>query len=166
MNSLDGTMAHPIVSIGGTGITLSSLLSAGFILVLAASAIWIIRQLTKRAQGRLGEGRASTLYVAGQVVRYIIVFAAIATAISALGVDLSALSLFAGALGVGIGLGLQDVVKNFVCGIILLFDGSIEIGDYVELETRKNRWSFGGYGDSLIGSDHGEPWWIQSPCSV
>lgn len=40
----------------------------------------------------------------------------------------------AGALGVGIGLGLQDVVKNFVCGIILLFDGSIEVGDYVELE--------------------------------
>jgi len=54
--------------------------------------------------------------------------------VSTLGVDLSALSLFAGALGVGIGLGLQDIVKNFVCGIILLFDRSIEVGDYVELE--------------------------------
>ena len=35
-----------------------------------------------------------------------------------------------------------------------------------QLDTRKNRWSFGVDGDSLIESDHGEPWWIRSPCSV
>lgn len=38
--------------------------------------------------------------------------------------------------------------------------------DPVELETRKNLWRLGGDGDSLIGNDHGEPWWIRSPCSV
>ncbi|MCG7350055.1 beta family protein [Sphingomonas sp. ACRSK] len=37
---------------------------------------------------------------------------------------------------------------------------------FPELDTRKNRWRFGGYGDSLIRSDDGEPWWIPSPCSV
>lgn len=133
MEGLDKVVAEPILNFGNTGISLRSIIVAGAILAVAAFAIWIIRQLTVRAQGKLGEGRASTLYVAGQVARYIIVFAALAAAISALGVDLSALSLFAGALGVGIGLGLQDVVKNFVCGLILLFDGSIEVGDYVEL---------------------------------
>ena len=40
-------------------------------------------------------------------------------------------------------------------------------GDPLEkLETRKNRWRFGGGGDSLMGSDHGEPLWTPSPCSV
>ncbi|PKP67763.1 MAG: transporter [Alphaproteobacteria bacterium HGW-Alphaproteobacteria-5] len=134
LGGLDEAVAQPILNIGSTGISLRSIIVAGAILAAAALAIWVIRRLTARAQGKLGEGRASTLYVAGQVARYIIVFAALAAAISALGVDLSALSLFAGALGVGIGLGLQDVVKNFVCGLILLFDGSIEVGDYVELD--------------------------------
>lgn len=134
MNELDKAVAQPILDIGGTGISLGSIIISAAILSAAALSMWLIRQLTARAQRKLGEGRASTLYVAGQVARYVIVFAALAAAISTLGVDLSALSLFAGALGVGIGLGLQDVVKNFVCGIILLFDGSIEVGDYVELD--------------------------------
>lgn len=131
MNGLDKAGAQPLVQ---TTITLSSLISAGIIIAVAAFLIWLIRKVTSRAQSRLGDGRASTLYIAGQVARYVVVFGALAATISALGVDLSALSLFAGALGVGIGLGLQDVVKNFVCGIILLFDGSIEVGDYIELE--------------------------------
>lgn len=134
MNNVDEVVARPIVTIGNSGISLGSLLTAGAIFAFATVAIWMIRQITLRAQRRLGEGRTSTLYIAAQVARYIVVFGAIAATISTLGVDLSALSLFAGALGVGIGLGLQDVVKNFVCGIILLFDGSIEVGDYVELD--------------------------------
>ncbi|HQV02851.1 MULTISPECIES: mechanosensitive ion channel domain-containing protein [unclassified Novosphingobium] len=127
-------LSREIFSIGSTGISLQSITSAAIIIAASFLAVWLIRYLIGRAQKRLGENRASTLYVGGQVARYVIVVAAIAAAISALGVDLSALSLFAGALGVGIGLGLQDVVKNFVCGLILLFDGSIEIGDFVEID--------------------------------
>ena len=134
MLGLDITATTPILKIGGAGISLESLVKAGAIVAIAAGAIWTIRFFTNRAQSRLGDGRASALYVAGQVARYVIIFTALAAAVSALGVDLSALSLFAGALGVGIGLGLQDVVKNFVCGLILLFDGSIEVNDFIELD--------------------------------
>ena len=134
MTGIDKAAEQPLVNLGGSAITLGSLVSAATILLIATLLIWLIRQLTLRAQRRLGEGRTSTLYIAAQVARYVVIFGAIAATISTLGVDLSALSLFAGALGVGIGLGLQDVVKNFVCGIILLFDGSIEVGDYVELD--------------------------------
>jgi len=94
-----------------------------------------VRRLVRRAQVRLGAERAPAIYIGGQVLRYLVVFVGLAVAISALGVDLSALSLFAGALGVGIGLGLQDVVRNFVCGVVLLFDRTVEVGDYVELES-------------------------------
>eukprot|EP01030_Chromulinospumella_sphaerica_P030124 gene30124-30623_t len=54
---------------------------------------------------------------------------------SAFGLDLSSLSLFAGALGVGLGFGLQGVVKEFISGLVLIFDRLIRIGDYLELQT-------------------------------
>ena len=131
---LDRAIAQPLVKIGKLTLTLEKLVTAGIIIGLAVLIVWVIRLLAARGQARAGEGRAATIYVAGQVARYVVVLGALAGVISALGVDLSALSLFAGALGVGIGLGLQDVVKNFVYGLILLFDGSIEVGDFVELE--------------------------------
>ncbi|MAD74035.1 MAG: mechanosensitive ion channel protein [Rheinheimera sp.] len=51
-----------------------------------------------------------------------------------MGVNLTALAVFGGALGVGIGLGLQAIASNFISGIIILLDRSVSIGDYVELE--------------------------------
>ena len=51
-----------------------------------------------------------------------------------LGINLTSLAVFAGALGVGVGLGLQGVVKEFVSGLLLIFEGSVQVGDYIELE--------------------------------
>lgn len=124
----------PLIQIGGTGITLETLIAAVTILVLAGVAAWVVRLLVRRAQIRFDEARIGAVYIGGQIARYVIIFAGISAAVSTLGVDLSTLSLFAGALGVGIGIGLQDMVKNFVSGLVLLFDRSIEVGDYVELE--------------------------------
>lgn len=134
MPTADGILTHPLLVIAGVAVTLESVLRASVILVMAATAAWLVRRIARRMQERLGEENAPSIYIGAQIFRYIIVFAGIAIAVSTLGVDLSALSLFAGALGVGIGLGLQDVVKNFVCGIILLFDRSLEVGDFVELD--------------------------------
>jgi len=156
MTDADKILSQPIVQIAGAALTIGATLRAILILVAALFAAWLVRRLTRRVQERLGEENASTVYIGGQVVRYLIVFAGIAVAVSALGVDLSALSLFAGALGVGIGLGLQDVVKNFVCGIILLFDRGIEVGDFIELEDGTNGAviAIGARATSLITNDN------------
>jgi len=74
-------------------------------------------------------------YAISTVVRYVILLAGFSLALVAAGLDLSKATLLAGAFGVGIGFGLQNVVNNFVSGLILLFERPIQVGDTVELES-------------------------------
>lgn len=156
MNEADPLLNHPVLHLAGSVLTLGSVLRALLVLLAAVLAAWLVKRLTRRMQLRIGEASASAVYIGGQVFRYLVVFAGIALAVSALGVDLSALSLFAGALGVGIGLGLQDIVKNFFCGIVLLFDRGIEVGDFIELEDGTNGavTSIGARATGLITNDN------------
>jgi small-conductance mechanosensitive channel len=68
-----------------------------------------------------------------QIVVY---FLAFLIALDVLGIDLTALAIFSGAVGIGIGFGLQKVASNFISGIILLFEKSVEEADLVELDDR------------------------------
>lgn len=67
--------------------------------------------------------------------RIFVYFVALMITLSAIGVDLTAFAVFGGALGVGIGLGLQKITANFVSGITLLLEKSIKIGDLIEIGT-------------------------------
>jgi small-conductance mechanosensitive channel len=69
------------------------------------------------------------------IVGYFIVAVGIYIAISAAGVDLSEFGLVAGALGVGIGFGLQNIVFNFISGLVLAFERPVQVGDTVEVGT-------------------------------
>lgn len=81
----------------------------------------------------------STRVLFGKLASILFYMAAILISLSAMGIDLMALTVFSGALGVGIGLGLQRVVANFVSGIILLMEKAVKPGDVVEVGTMVGR---------------------------
>jgi small-conductance mechanosensitive channel len=94
------------------------------------------------AVSRIIEGRVKTIpklsgslkVLIAKIVRIVSIFIATMIAVSSMGVDLSALTVLGGALGLGLGFGLQKVVSNFVSGIILLLDNSIKPGDVIEID--------------------------------
>ncbi|OIP82123.1 MAG: mechanosensitive ion channel protein MscS [Porphyromonadaceae bacterium CG2_30_38_12] len=69
------------------------------------------------------------------IVRYLLVVVGVIIIFQTMGIDLSAIGLLVGALGVGIGFGLQNITNNFISGIIILFERPIKVGDRIELDN-------------------------------
>lgn len=81
---------------------------------------------------RVGIGQGVS-YAISSLLNYVILALGVVVGMGLMGVDLSKVTVLAGAFGVGIGFGLQSVVNNFVCGLILLFERPIHVGDLVEV---------------------------------
>ena len=101
-------------------------------IALAIAASRLLVKLLSRLRIRMG-GTGAAIYILEKLSGYGVIIVGILFALSSLGVNLSTLAVFAGALGVGVGLGLQGVVKEFVSGLVLLFDSIISVDDYIEL---------------------------------
>jgi small-conductance mechanosensitive channel len=84
------------------------------------------------------------------IVKYIIVGFGVVVAFTAAGLDLDKFSILIGALGVGIGFGLQDLVNNFISGLILIFERPIQVGDAVQVDTLSGRVGQIGIRSSII----------------
>lgn len=100
--------------------------------------------LSRMTLARGVPGAISTL------VKYFIVGFGVVVAFSAAGLDLDKFTLMAGALGVGVGFGLQDLVRNFISGLILIFERPIQIGDAVQIDDLSGRASKIGIRSSII----------------
>ncbi|MBW2269326.1 MAG: mechanosensitive ion channel [Deltaproteobacteria bacterium] len=78
-------------------------------------------------------------YAVSSLLRYVLILLGFLVALAAAGIEFSNLTIIAGGLGVGIGFGLQNVVNNFVSGLILLFERPLHVGDTVQIESQ-NLW--------------------------
>ena len=122
------------ITFGTTRLSLYILLKG---LVLVAILLWFASAIARAVNLRIQRTTRLTPSVRGlisQGVRLGLLLAAVAIALNAVGVDLTALAVFSGAVGIGIGFGLQSIFSNLVAGIIMLFERSIRVGDFVQLE--------------------------------
>ena len=129
----DNLLSWELIRLGRTPVTPGAILTALLIIVLAAVISRMARLGISRLRSRAGRNAAS-LYIVEKLVTYGIIVVGVFVAINAVGLNLSSFAVFAGALGVGVGLGLQGVVKEFVSGLVLSFDRVLNVGDYVEIE--------------------------------
>ena len=89
------------------------------------------------------------------VTRLVVLIGGYLLAVAASGMPLDKLSILLGALGVGVGLGLQSVVNNFVSGVILIFDKPIQIGDVIEISSQSGRVKSMGLRTTKINAPNG-----------
>ncbi|AMM23254.1 mechanosensitive ion channel family protein [Variovorax sp. PAMC 28711] len=111
------------------------ILSAGVVLMIA---LWIAATIEKRIL-REAVTDLSMRKVASNAIRAVLLLIGLLFALSAVGVDLTALSVLGGALGVGLGLGLQKLAANYVSGFVILLERSIRIGDNVKVDGFEGR---------------------------
>ncbi|PVE19186.1 mechanosensitive ion channel domain-containing protein [Arthrobacter sp. Bz4] len=123
------------VEVFGTSISLIDVLTAVGILVAAGVTAFVLRRIILRRSRTQQSTHLSTWYTLSRLVAYTVLAVGFFLAISALGVPLSDFAVLAGALGVGLGFGLQAIFSNFISGVVLLLDKSLKIGDFVELES-------------------------------
>lgn len=127
-------IAHfELVRIGESVVTVGAVVGAIVITTLFLVAAWLIGATIRRVRRRMGTQGSAALYVVEKVLAYGLVLFGLVTGLSTLGLNLSSIAVFAGGLGIGLGLGLQGVLKEFVSGLVLIFDRAIHIGDYIEM---------------------------------
>jgi small-conductance mechanosensitive channel len=114
---------------------LKGAVALGVLLWLAMTASRLLEQRVQRARSLTPSLRVLT----SKLLRFSLIALALVVALTSVGIDLTAFALFTGALGVGIGFGLQKPISNLISGLILLFDRSIKPGDVVELTDPADR---------------------------
>ncbi len=113
-----------------------SLLSVINFIILSAILFTFAMWLSNYAERRVRSSKhlnASLQVVLAKFLKFFLIALAILVALDAVGIDLTALTVFGGALGVGLGFGLQRITSNFISGFILLFDRSIKPGDVISI---------------------------------
>ena len=127
------------INLGTVSISIGGLFAALITLYLFFIAAWIISEvMSNTLPQRLGAERGVVESVA-TLVRYSLMALGVIISLSIFGLDFTSLAIIAGGLSVGIGIGLQDIVSNFVSGLVLLLEQSLKPGDIIEVGNRISR---------------------------
>ena len=133
--ALQPLLDYRLLRVGDVDLTVGGVMAAVLALLLA----WLLSRLARRGLSRYGERNAgvnqAALYTLSRLAHYLLIVLGALVALELLGIPIGKFALFAGALGVGLGFGLQALFANFVSGLVLLFDKSLKVGDFVELDA-------------------------------
>jgi len=124
------------IPVGGKQLSLFEMLKGAVVVVLTiAGTLWLSGLIEQRLQ-RAATIDSSVRVVVSKFLRALLLVVGILIALQAVGIDLTLLAVFGGALGVGIGLGLQKLASNYIAGFTILLDRSIRLGDMITVDNR------------------------------
>lgn len=121
-------------SIGSNTISAWSILSGIFAFAFSLWVVMAISGVIENQIQRIPRISSSLKVLTSKMMRIAFITIAVIVAMSSVGIDLSAITVLSGAVGLGVGFGLQKVVSNFISGILLLVDNSIKPGDVIEID--------------------------------
>jgi potassium-dependent mechanosensitive channel len=134
-NTLIASFTSPILTLGqGEYSVVNLLVLATMLVVLVVFSKTVTNALKSRLLRFPGVNRGAQEAIA-VLLRYSLIFMGSLVLLQIWGLDISSLAIFASALSVGIGFGLQDIAKNFGSGLVLVFERPIQVGDFVEVGT-------------------------------
>ncbi|MEM7550635.1 MAG: mechanosensitive ion channel domain-containing protein [Bacteroidota bacterium] len=131
---INDALSYNFINYENVTVSLYTILSAIVLLVVSKLALRIIKKLVLRRNQKdpgFDLGRALAIY---QIFKYVIYIVVILTIIDSAGIKLTILLAGSAALLVGLGLGIQQTFNDFISGIILLFEGTVSVGDIVEVD--------------------------------
>jgi small-conductance mechanosensitive channel len=126
--------------VGGSMLSVRTILegtvTAGIVLLIA---LWISSAIETRLLRSATGGELSLRKAVSNATRVLLMFVGLLLALSSVGIDLTALSVVGGAIGVGVGFGLQKIAASYVSGFVMLAERSVRIGDNVRVDTFEGR---------------------------
>jgi small-conductance mechanosensitive channel len=134
MDTLNSIIEFELFKIGKYSLTMGILLTVLFAIIFTKVLLWTVKKIIFRNKKlrKFEEGNLHSLF---QIIKYVIWIFAILIILDIVGLKLNVLLAGSAALLVGIGLGLQNTFNDFISGVILLFEGSIKVGDILEIDN-------------------------------
>lgn len=128
-------LSQSLFKLGDIPVTAMGLVRVALILFFA----WLISYWWRRVLKRLGERHEgvnqAALYTFARLSHYVIITLGLVLGLASIGVNFTNFALLASAIAIGMGFGLQSIVSNFISGLILMFERSLKVGDFVELAS-------------------------------
>jgi len=155
LNSVYTALQWPIIETPQTRITVWSVV---YLLVLVLLLLWLARRVQVwLTDGPLLRKRMDpgARHVAGTLARYLMLLVGLLAIVQTAGIDLTTFNVLAGAVGIGVGFGLQNVVSNFIAGVIIMFERPIRVGDRIEVGgVEGNVVEIGARGTTVVTNDN------------
>ena len=126
---------NPLIPIGD-GVSILAVIKFFLIFIFGFTIAIFYKRKISNAAGYLKNSSPATKTMLANLGYYFLVILTFVFALNSVGIDLSSLTILVGALSVGIGFGLQNIVSNFISGIILIFEKSIQVGNIIEISDQ------------------------------
>ena len=131
MEQFNKLLEEPLVQVLNVPLNLMLVIQAVGILLVAIVLSRVLTRLVKRNLTRISVGLREII---ARILHYMILTLGLVISLQHMGIDLTALAAVSAVIMVGIGVGLQNIASNFISGLVLLFERSIQVGDFVEVK--------------------------------